>query len=459
MAFSLQAHGSINETMKIYNQGGTSSGNLKKIIISLVKNGYYYSAIPLMKEYLVMNQRSLDSQLDSSLEKIIDHAGVKPFETLPENVLNNSKSSNILYILAKRKFLNGDHEEAYRIANRISNESSIYPYSSHLKGAALTLEAKYEEAFFEYTTCIKSSLREKGRAQDVTRIEQLKINADSCKAGIARNSYAQKKYDKADLQFLDIEKDSMVWPEILFEEAWNSYYQKNYNRSLGKLVTYKAPIFDFIFNPEIDVLRSLTYLKLCLYEDAKKEVDSFYRNFLDPATKLRNYILSKGKNYLFFYQLVTTFEDSKMADDFLMSHLLQSLTKDGAYTEMKSGLLESILEFKKVKAMRNSKFKSLLISDLKEVIGMYRKLIGSYTRNHLVKGYADLFRAFKSMSYIKLEVLAQKKEALYRDNGQNRTRGDIKYIQRNDKQYFWNFNGEFWADELGDYVFALGSEC
>ena len=148
-----------------------------------------------------------------------------------------------------------------------------------------------------------------------------------------------------------------------------------------------------------------------------------------------------------------------MADDFLMSHLLQSLTKDGAYTEMKSGLLESILEFKKVKAMRNSKFKSLLISDLKEVIGMYRKLIGSYTRNHLVKGYADLFRAFKSMSYIKLEVLAQKKEALYRDNGQNRTRGDIKYIQRNDKQYFWNFNGEFWADELGDYVFALGSEC
>ena len=32
-------------------------------------------------------------------------------------------------------------------------------------------------------------------------------------------------------------------------------------------------------------------------------------------------------------------------------------------------------------------------------------------------------------------------------------------VERNEKQYFWDFNGEFWADELGDYVFALKSEC
>ena len=63
------------------------------------------------------------------------------------------------------------------------------------------------------------------------------------------------------------------------------------------------------------------------------------------------------------------------------------------------------------------------------------------------------------MSYIKLEVLAQRKSKLYNFDDKKKKRGDIKYIERNDKQYFWNFNGEFWADELGDYVFALGSEC
>jgi hypothetical protein len=57
-------------------------------------------------------------------------------------------------------------------------------------------------------------------------------------------------------------------------------------------------------------------------------------------------------------------------------------------------------------------------------------------------------------------VLAQRKERLYQtDVVEGKKRGDVKYIERNKKQYFWTFNGEFWADELGDYVFALRSEC
>ena len=64
------------------------------------------------------------------------------------------------------------------------------------------------------------------------------------------------------------------------------------------------------------------------------------------------------------------------------------------------------------------------------------------------------------MSYIKLEVLSKRKRTLYNENkGITRSRGSLRYLKRNDKQYFWTFNGEFWADELGDYVFALKSEC
>ena len=75
--------------------------------------------------------------------------------------------------------------------------------------------------------------------------------------------------------------------------------------------------------------------------------------------------------------------------------------------------------------------------------------------------YAELYSSFEGMSYIKLEILALRKERLYKTDSSSsgNKRGDIKYIERNDKQYFWTFNGEFWADELGDYVFALRSEC
>ena len=63
------------------------------------------------------------------------------------------------------------------------------------------------------------------------------------------------------------------------------------------------------------------------------------------------------------------------------------------------------------------------------------------------------------MSYLKLEILSRRKDRLYSGVQDFGKRGDIAYLQRSQKQYFWNFNGEFWADELGDYVFALKSEC
>jgi hypothetical protein len=40
----------------------------------------------------------------------------------------------------------------------------------------------------------------------------------------------------------------------------------------------------------------------------------------------------------------------------------------------------------------------------------------------------------------------------------DRSRGNI-VPRRRDDQLWWSFNGEFWTDELGDYVFALESEC
>lgn len=127
---------------------------------------------------------------------------------------------------------------------------------------------------------------------------------------------------------------------------------------------------------------------------------------------------------------------------------------------MKGSLTEALVEYKKVSQADRSTFRSNLMTNIKQTVSDYRRYIGLGFRAYLVKSYADLYGSFQDMSYIKLEVLAQRKERLYRtDESVGKKRGDVQYIKRNDKQYFWDFNGEFWADELGDYVFALRSEC
>src|SRR5690606_37157001 len=116
------------------------------------------------------------------------------------------------------------------------------------------------------------------------------------------------------------------------------YYQGNYNRTLGKLVTYKGPVISYIFNPEIDVLRALSYLKLGLYDDAQKESDDFYQKYMEPTRKMRTFLRSKGKNYDYYYRLYADFERTNRSSSELLSKLLSDVSKDGAFLEIKNSL-------------------------------------------------------------------------------------------------------------------------
>lgn len=445
---------------KTYGRGSVSLSGYRRTIIDLVKEGHYYSVVPWMKDYLVKNNASLDGDLESALDRILTHTGVKPFESLPEEVLRHSRSGNIRYILAKRLMKRGRYDEALKELSAVKSEHSAYPFVANMKGALQSHLGNEKAAEADYRECVAISDRRIGKVDLPSQKEQLEINRDYCVAGIARTQFGRKDYKQAEINYLDIPKESFVWPEILFEEAWSSYYTKNYNRTLGKLVSYKAPVFDYIFKPEVEVLKALTYMKMCLYDDAKKTVDDFYSELLSPSRDLRNYLIGAGKNYRRYYDMMASHEEGKRSELAIVDSVLKSVRKDGAYIELKSALTGAISEYNVLRKKPNSSMRSNLLKNVQVLLDEYRTIIGAYVRAGLVGKYSELYSAFQGMSYIKLEVLAQRKEQLYRtDTLSGGKRGDVKYIERNDKQYFWNFNGEFWADELGDYVFALRSEC
>ncbi len=442
-----------------YGKGSISLSGYRRTIIELVNSGHYYSVVPWIKDYIVKNKKSLDSEMEAALDTVLYHTGVKPFESLPESILSRSRSGNIKYILAKRLLKKEEYNQALKEISGVSADHTAYPFIAHLKGTLYSHLNKPEEAESNFKECIAYSQKRMNKGSNAQK-EQLIINHDYCIAGLARVQFASKDYKKADLTYLDIPKESFVWPEILFEEAWNSYYQRNYNRTLGKLISYKAPIFDFIFKPETEVLKALSYMKMCLYEDANKTVDDFYNDLLKPSRDLRRFLLARTKDYRFYYNLMADHEENKASDQPLIDHILKSIRRDGAFIEMKGALLASLSEYNEIRKKPKSGMREALIKNVRTLAEEYRTTLGAYIRAGMVNKYAELYSAFQGMSYIKLEVLAQRKERLYQtDVIPGKKRGDVKYIERNDKQYFWTFNGEFWADELGDYVFALRSEC
>ena len=459
LTFIFSASAGWRSAKATYESGKYSSmQSTRKIVIELVRDKYYFAAIPWMKEYLTQS-RKLDGAVEKAFDQILTHAGTGQFELLPIKFLQKSSSNSIRYLIAKKYLRKEKVGKAISYASKVNPNHPVYPFAAHLLGTAYSMSGNQRNSINSFKDCERISEVRLKKADSNLEKQQLSMNRDYCIMGIARAQFTKRDYKKADLTYLDIPKSSYVWPEVLFEEAWNSYYLKNYNRTLGKLVTYKAPVLDYIFNPEIEVLNALTYLKLCLYGDAKAISDDFYKKYMKSARSLRLFLKNKRKNYKYFYRLMIDYESTKRSNSELLENMLHSVSRDAAYSELKNGLRSLAKEIQKVGRMSRSRFRSALLRNLKEVLKTQRNIIGSYVRSGLINRYAMLYRAFEGMSYIKLEVLAQRKARLYNFDDKKRSRGDVKYIERNEKQYFWDFNGEFWADELGDYVFALGSEC
>ena len=166
----------------------------------------------------------------------------------------------------------------------------FFPFVKFLEASIYTLLKRYDRAINSYDKCISESGSRFKKSLDKNSLRQLAINRDYCIVGIARTYFAKGEYEKANSAYLDLKKNSYIWPEILFEEAWTSFYLRNYNRTLGKLVTYKAPVLSYYYNPEIDVLGALTYLEMCLWGDAKKTVDNFYAEYYADSKDIDSFL-------------------------------------------------------------------------------------------------------------------------------------------------------------------------
>lgn len=432
--------------------------NYPAIIEALADEHLYYSSVPFIKEYLFKAPR-ISARLDEVIDFIATKVGIRQFELLPRRALKKATGPTFRYIRAKQLFRKRKYRKVVSILRGIRRKSHpVLPFSQHLMASSYALLGSYQWAQKSFQECFTSSEDALKRTFDRDRMRQLEINRDSCLLGRARVHFAQGKYQRASSIFSDLSKESPIWPDVLFEEAWTSFYKKHYNQTLGKLSTYNSPLLKFVFNPEVEELKAFSYLKMCLYSDAKKVVENFYANY-EKDTKSLKRILSKGKkNFRFYYLLAKDRMEREVPSTRTLNLILGTIIRDPAFLEMHKSFQEARYEMGRIQEIRNKKLKRVLMNAMTSSIALQRDLMGDYVRSSLKGQYYQIKRILKSLSYIKLEVLSQKRERVFQKSSK-RSRGDIRYLSRASDQYFWTFDEEFWIDELGDYVFSLKSEC
>lgn len=385
--------------------------------------------------------------------------------------------SAYLYSLGKDALLTGQEEKAIGYLTGISQRSPLWPFALQLRGSAYAIMGRNPQAIADFEECQdKSENAADGLVKGSGRYRQALREAEDlearCRAGHARVLYQMDQFDEADQVYDHIPKKSLVWPDILFEQAWNSFGRREYNRTLGKLVSYKSPALAFVFSTEVDVLRAQTYLALCLHEDANAVINEFNGKYTRLGEQVKEFVEGKSSDPVAFYRfgrealqapLYTSNEMYRMANRFIRGPYFQNLV--GTEKELSSEAAAA-RQFAATQAGTDRTpgrgFPGFIDQVLAWRLKSIRMLGGAFVKNSFMDYHAQLIADFDKMAFIKLEMLRiAKDKILYKNTpakSDGRSRGDVTPSRRG-YQYYWSFNGEFWTDELGDYVFGLESQC
>ena len=387
--------------------------------------------------------------------------------------------SAYLYALSKDALLSGDTSRAIDYLNGIDSRNPIFPFALQLKGTALAILGRDREAIESFEECSQTAGRiVRDDQKNPIRLRHRKLEADDltarCIAGKARTLYEKDEFFEADRTYDSIPKKSLIWTDILFEQGWNSFARQEYNRSLGKLVSYKSPALSFVFNPEIDVLRAQSFLALCLYSDANEVVNEFNSKYNSPGIEIKRFMENNRNSLPEFYELgknvlhtsvYTRNSMYRVVNRFIRGAYFQSLVEDELEVNKERETIDRFDRDGSIGRSRNPKgFSGFLVQVLNWRMKSIQLFGGAFVKNSLLDYHTSLIEDFEKMAFIKLEMLKRAKDVLiHKENSTriasgDRNRGNVQPSRRDD-QYQWSFNGEFWNDELGDYVFGLKSEC
>lgn len=394
-----------------------------------------------------------DQNVQYYIEQLVGETGTHYFNTYTDLELRKMNIPTTDLIMAKRNLYLKKYKYTHKRLKRMPKGHRLYPEALLTKGTAYYMNQEYEKAIKTYNKCSEVAFGWE-KLTDVKQKRYFAVLKETCIINVARIYYKQGNYKQALRNYQAIPKASFKWPYTLIERAWAHYYLGNYNRSLGIIMTYSSPLLESYFTPEAEILKALNYYKLCLYEDALKVVDSYYSTYAPKSNQLKNLIgKMKSKDLAFFELMFTPIEESEKKNRFVRN-LVTQMTKRVKYNLDLNTFYAMNEEILRSSKEANLPLLNKMQRDLKEQINHYVKVSMYDFINEIHSLSSEMFN-------LKLEILSKKRDLAYKNKtfDKNRKRGDFKNIERSADEEFWTFKNAFWADELGDYSFALSSTC
>ena len=285
---------------------------------------------------------------------------------------------------------------------------------------------------------------------------------------IARVSYETKDYPESLAYYSQIPRDSDNWLESLFESSWAYFMMAKHNNVLGEIHTLQSPFFIDRFYPESYILQAITFLKLCRIKETKKSLVDFSKRYKPVMSSLRGLLERTRNNPKELYKLVQSYRAGSLNKYREVWPILDSLSRTDYYKESKDAVRFSNREINRLK--RKAKWRSSGLQ--KSLLSFLRKKKSLAAKASGVRLYGSARDAFEYLKELNNQTIRINTELLLKNLDRLRQelnipvdvkKGDFiggrKKLKVGQSLEYWPFEGEYWEDELGYYVYNLESKC
>ncbi|HJN73596.1 MAG TPA: hypothetical protein QGF58_06635 [Myxococcota bacterium] len=416
-------------------------------------NPYFKHALP--KVVQIARYTGDDSELMRVVPKI-------PPEQYPRQAKNY-----LYYLMGVRLYDKDELSEARRYFGQISTKSDVYLKSKYFEGVIYNRQGRLKSAVKSFRDVYRDS--DSVDIYSTRELEEVGHLADLSLLNVARIYYSIQRFDEASKYYELIPRDSDYWAEALFESAWSSFMQNQLNRTLGQVLTVRSPFFnEDEFIPEATILRALTFFNLCEYGQVERELLAFEAAVRPMHQELKDFVkqysTSEGKQladqaYEAYFEGVRreTVLPKSMFKKFLQNQDLYSLVRHLHMMDEEERNIEA----------QKSLWRDTVGTHLKRILEndrrRYKKRAGLVLLSEMARMANYLGDLLTQSEIIRFEVIsAQRVDYDYKmtnlDLVDTQSESLIDFATSVDFIY-WPFNGEFWEDELGYYIYTEQGSC
>lgn len=418
--------------------------------LSFFELGHYYSSYLSFRSALLNPDSRYPEVLEKSIKNavliadkldLVDRIGqviskIKP-EMIPSSVRSSARFAVGVYY-----FNTGKTKLAVQELKSVSPDSPYYPKALFHLGILATKEKNYKNASYYFEKVVSLTRGKK----EFYHLEELgKLN-------LARTAYSAGEIEKSVELYSKFLSSSPYWLDVLLEASWPLLKMNDTAVSLGNLHTILSPYYKEDLVGEGYLLRATLLHRLCKYDEMRRDLASFFQiyNPLIKEMQKEESRLGSGQAYFLAY---TQKQGS------LIQPFINIINRDPG-VQKNLQILSALKEEKsQLAAMEKNEQVRRMNSQIDELSKNISLETGKTIRNIHKRKLKELVDQREQANYLKVEVVTGEKELIESQRGLPAKRIVDVSTEVAKGYHFWPFNGEYWEDELGTYIYTTESSC